>query len=35
MDLKREKVQASIELALYCVQRQTLILLIPNLKVLL
>jgi len=35
MDLKREKVQASMELALYCVQRQALILMIPNLKVLL
>ena len=35
MDLKREKVQASVEVAWDCVQKQTLILLIPNLKVLL
>ena len=35
MDLKREKVQASMVLAWDCVQWHALILLIPNLKVLL
>ena len=35
MGLKREKVQASMEPAWDCDQRQTLMLLIPNLKVLL